>query len=531
MPSDPQGPRAPDAPTPPSANATAAPNAAPAPGTDVLAPTAGRGVAEGGAQVVALSPFRGDVARSLLRRGKALLQSDRLAEEVGELTALELYYVVKELGVDEASPLVLAADDEQFAILCDLDCWNLGSLDATELDAWLAPLAAQGPDVLAETFLRLDEEVQVLFLQASLRVLDNREQDGRAKDEDDAVDWPEDLPKDAPSKRTPEGFFTLIDTSMVDGGEEREVQPFALVDALMAHAPNEGFRLLTAARWELHSALTEQARHFRQARLADFGFDAPEDAVRLFAAPPALPPAPAQRTPGAATPVHLARPNRLALQDREGAGTGLIPAPYAEALAEGDCALTVALGEVRAPEVLAELERQLVAVISAAVVAYGDSPRNLGHVTQVACWVRDTLSLGLWLAAEARAPDAAGHDDGEPESRASDALRTAWADALVAVPLLHLHQRGMAAARPLQHRARTALQQEKVRAWADGAPEGGAHDPAAQARALLTALAEDRPLWGGQVPMRPERRVAWRRPADLAATRTQLDEVLAPLGA
>ncbi|MBI3180174.1 MAG: hypothetical protein HYZ27_10960, partial [Deltaproteobacteria bacterium] len=189
--------------------------------------------------VIELSRFRAQLSRALQRRGKRLLESP---EQITALAPLEAYFMIKELGVGDAGPLLLQVSGEQLRTFVDLDCWKGDQPDIVEIDAWLAPFAALGAEALARAFLSLDLELQVLVLAESLHIHD-------AGDEEP----PEPSPG-APRSTTPDRYF-IIDAMAAD---EREVHPFRLVEALYAHDVNEAFRLLTAARAELRSPLEEE---------------------------------------------------------------------------------------------------------------------------------------------------------------------------------------------------------------------------------------------------------------------------------
>ncbi|MEZ4270245.1 MAG: DUF6178 family protein [Myxococcota bacterium] len=91
--------------------------------------------------VVTLSRFQADVSRSLARRGKRMLDMPDLAEQVAKLEPLEAYLIVKELGVEDAYPILKHATREQLQTLVDLDCWEGWSPDIEEINTWLAAFA------------------------------------------------------------------------------------------------------------------------------------------------------------------------------------------------------------------------------------------------------------------------------------------------------------------------------------------------------------------------------------------------------
>ena len=425
--------------------------------------------------VITLSRFRADLSRSLQRRGSKLLESHDIAGQMAELPPLEAYYIIKELGVDEAVPLLTHATPEQWQACVDLDCWEDSCFAAVELDAWLAPFASEGKERLAETFLELDSEVQIMFLAQLIKVYDVRAEEA-PEPEDDVMQM-----------TTMDGHFILH--AIPD--REREVEPFALVDALYRGAGEAAFGLLMAAKWELGPELEEQAYQFRAGRLADMGFPDAEVANRLFSKPPSTPP------PDFLAPVYTH-----------------VPALYASAL-HTTSLFTQALGEIHDADLLQRLESECVFLVNSALVAYGESPRNLQHSAEVAGRVRDSLSLGLEILL--RNQDAKA----ELSPAASAGLLAQW-------PLLHLFQHAHQAVVPLQRAAVQLAADPIVHAWLNLAtvPED---DPETADRTFLAALANPRPLWGGSEPLKPESKRAFASLEQLTAAERRLQDLGARL--
>ncbi len=426
--------------------------------------------------VVALSRYRADVARALARRGRELLAAPDPGEAMAGLEPLEAYFVVKELGVDEAMPLVVHATPEQVQTFIDLDCWEGDRPSATEMDAWLAPFAAEGPEMLAEVFGRLEPELQSAFIADSLIVYDPR-----------ADEIPEALPS-VTRVRTPDSHFVVEPKP-----GEREVDPLVLVDALYRRSTDEAFRVLTAAKWEHGSESEETAYRFRAARLADLGFPPIEEAAGIFAPPPAAPPATAAPPP----PVTL-------------------PALYAKPLAD-DVLVTRALARIADAALVERLERELVFLVNAAVVAYGESPREVAHAAEVASRVRDTVSLGLEVLL------ARDDEDVDP---ASETAAAAAAGLLARWPLRDLFRHGHAAVVPLARAAQALAADPVVAAWLDRpTPEGEEYGEDRRDRAFLRALASLRPLAAGFDPFAPERRRAFATRGELTQAEARLDGI------
>ena len=422
--------------------------------------------------LITLSRFRADISRALGRQGKKLLDSATLPAQVAALAPLEAFYMIKELGVENAVPILLHTTEEQLQTCIDLDCWHADTFSPTELDAWLAPFASEGPEVLAEVFFRLDGELQVMFLAASVDIADVRH--------DEIVDT-----DDEPRYATADGFFILQSKD-----PDREVDPFALVEALYRADMHEGFRLLTAAKWEIAITLEEQAFVFRAGRLEDLGFPPPEAAARLFARPAQTPPALVGGPPMPAA----------------------LPALYAGVLLEGSL-LTRGLGRIVDTATLQRLEAELVYLINAAVVAYGESPRDISHVGDIAARVRDILSLGLDVMLSPAGPLA--FDAGE------DAAARA-AQVLTDAPLMHIFQHGSLATTPLQRQAQSMGRDAVIAAWLNK-DVNAVDDPEAADRAFLQALSKARPLWAGVDPFHPQRTRAFASQNEIAQGQARLD--------
>ncbi|MEM6732939.1 MAG: DUF6178 family protein, partial [Myxococcota bacterium] len=219
--------------------------------------------------VIALSRFRAELTRSLTKRGKKLLEAANLPAEVAELTPLESYFVVKELGSDTALPILQHFTDEQFQTLIDIDGWFGGDPQHEDIDAWLAVYSSLGPDALAEAFLRLDPELQTLHMRARVTVWDP------------SLDFVPEPAKKARRKQTPDGFYEVEARDELDW----EIDPFALVDALYRHEVQVGTQQMLSARAEQTTSLVEEAFRFRGGRLEDWGFPTRDRAMRIFTAP------------------------------------------------------------------------------------------------------------------------------------------------------------------------------------------------------------------------------------------------------
>jgi len=433
-----------------------------------------------GSRLTKTSRFGVDLSRALANRGQELLTASDLRERVRALEPLEAYFIVKELGVEEATPILRHCSTDQLRAFIDLDCWDGDRLSAEDIDAWIAPFAAEDPLALADAFLNLDEEVQVWYLSQSLEVLD-------AADED----LP-DPPRGVIRKTTPDTYYLI----QARPGVEREVPPVHLVLCLYAHDLNRAFELLTAARWEIPSNLEEQAHQFRAARVESLGFPARQVAHGIFS-----PPAAGEREPFEVPSVD---------------GAGRLPAPYAEPMSAASL-LSRALAWLSDDDLLAHLEESLRYLINHAIIAYGDSPRDVRYATTVATRVRDTVSLGLEALLSPNEPLPA--PESEAHANAAAELLSRW-------NLFDLFRHGHAQVRAVQAQARALAEDPAVEAWrTEPLDENQDYGDERMRRELLNALLETPPLYAGFDPLKPATRRAYGSKRELEAALAQLDEI------
>ena len=114
-------------------------------------------------KIIELTPFRANLTRALARRAERLLAAVDLAEEVANLEPLEAYYIVREIGLDQALPILLHLSPEQLETCIDLDCWNRYDFASEAWTNGWPPIALAGPETLARTFFSLDYVVQLLY--------------------------------------------------------------------------------------------------------------------------------------------------------------------------------------------------------------------------------------------------------------------------------------------------------------------------------------------------------------------------------
>lgn len=436
-------------------------------------------------KIIELTPFRASLLRALTRQGERLLASNDLAEEVADLEPLEAYYIVKEIGLDQALPILLELSPEQLEACVDLDCWNRYDFAADTLDEWLIAFAQDGPESLARAFSSLDYVVQLLFLTQSVTVYDP---------DTDLV--PEDDDENDPNRAmTPDGFYLLELKNEV----ALKTHPYALLDALYQYDSAAAHRLLSDIRVDLQTQIEEEALRFRNGRMQDLGFVAPDEASVLFSRP-------STRQPLARSPEPLEiSPTRM-------------PSVYAGPLGETTL-LEQALSRVTDPEELSRLEQEIVWAINSAIIAYGEKNQDIKQITDIAERVRDTISLGLEvLLAQA-----------EPDCPPEGAAATAKALGLLEVwCITDLFRHGFAATLGLQQEVRQALREPGFSAWYNLTEMNQLDDPTdRQERAFVAALNGRHPLRSGFDLAKAEKIAAFTSLAEIKVAQVRLQRLLA----
>ncbi len=435
--------------------------------------------------IIALTPFRADLTRALARRGERLLATTDLADEVASLEPLEAYYIVREIGLDLALPVLVLLSHEQLQACIDLDCWQRYDFAVDSLDEWLSAFALAGPETLAQAFFSLDYVVQLLCLTQTVTVYDP-----------DMDEVPEEE-EDASRAMTPDGFYLLeLHPDVV-----LKTHAFILLDALYQYDLEATHGLLSAVRVDPRTQIEEEALRFRNGRMQDLGFVTPDEAGVLFSRPGPGQPLPRPRQP---LDHALAR----------------VPSIYATPLSATSL-LQQALSLITDQDFLARLEQEIVWAINSAIIAYGEKTKDLKQIADIAERVRDTISLGLEVLL-AKEVVSVPEDDGVVAAKAA-ALLSVWG-------ITDLFRHGFAATLGLRQEARQALCAPRFRAWYELADTNQSDDPGDRLeRAFIAALLGHHPLRGGFALANPEQIKAFADLAEIDVARLRLQRLVARL--
>jgi hypothetical protein len=329
--------------------------------------------------VVALTPW--DIAvRGARHRERATALLDRADADraIQAMSELEAYYLVKGLGPDESVPFLSVLPPAALRTILDLEVWQDGGLSPSDAFVWLEALRQAGLSQLQAAARATDPEVIASLLRRRLFVA------LKPKDDDPTPDW---LNRDdlGPVVETADRRF-LIAARTVDeldelGGEDEAIDEdeakaaLQLVDDLYRQEDFEHVAgLLRMAEADLTTAMEEDAKRWRDARMEDLGFPPLERAIEVYAAvdPDAV----------LEAPLPHAAPDDLRL-----------PALHADRFDRG--LFREAMIRLEDGELVRRIESELVALANAVLVADGVDPGNLEGVAESLTRLRDQIELGL----------------------------------------------------------------------------------------------------------------------------------------
>ncbi len=291
------------------------------------------------------------------------------------LSSEKLFYTLKEIGLADAVDLLALAAPEQVRDMLDLDCWRRDTLDNRRVAAWLMLLDEAGSGKLAEWALHTDIEVLVLLVMRHFEVV-------RKADVEEDPDFDQSL------------YFTFDDQYLLRFVGEAEPILSLVLERLRVLDYENYKQVLEWSLHELDSALEEDALRWRNARLADRGYPAYDEAQALFrfVEPEALPWTRYRRA--------------TATKVRYASGEEVIPSDHALMLLDVRDSLLVRSLAVLPPEQLEEIGQELAMLTNEVVIAEACDPGEVAEVKKCAEATHDYVNIGLAYRSRATGQDA-----------------------------------------------------------------------------------------------------------------------------
>ena len=197
---------------------------------------------------------------------------------VPRIDAQDFVRVARDLKEEQRLDLLLGhATAEQITSLLDLDAWQRDRVDVPQARTWLMLLARlyQAMDkprgALVDLMYSMDPEMWTLALLPGTEVIDLDPEDDQSRD------MAHEQLSHLRTWDTPDGFF-VVGVPDDDFGQ----QAVATLELVYQDDLDEGRKLLLSIQSGMLSQIEEELRRWREGRLADMGFVAWEEAMKLF---------------------------------------------------------------------------------------------------------------------------------------------------------------------------------------------------------------------------------------------------------
>lgn len=295
------------------------------------------------------------------KRLEAILSRADAAAVVAALPVQDFFFFVKEIGPDDALPLLALGEVNQLVHLFDLEWWEKDRIQPAKALQWLERLAAAGEEKLLAWLYDADFELLTVLFQKWLRVV-------VAPEDVDLLEAGEQLPK-----------HTLDDQYF---WETRYLQfedfLARLLSLLFEVHPGFYRELMNHIIWVPEAGMEEDAYRFTRARLEDQAVPDFHDALRIYSR---------------IGPRDFGLVKDVKAQGPAGAATP----SFALALLAGDDLLNAALARVQDPPMIDTLRVELASLANKVILADRlalDEPQAL---RQAMAKVAAHVNLGLDL--------------------------------------------------------------------------------------------------------------------------------------
>jgi Family of unknown function (DUF6178) len=191
-----------------------------------------------------------------------ILALEHPEEFVRNMAHVDLYWLVKKIGEEDALPILQMASSAQWVFLLDLELWKKDRLDLRQVSDWMGRLLQADPDRLVRWLLSEGEYFTYFYLSRMLQV------EFKSKDEMEDVG---------------EGFFTLdgIHYLRILDPEHEEV-----LRNLLPHLASKDYTryqsILMGLSGVAPAEVEEEMYRRRNVRLSEDGFLPHEEAVSVY---------------------------------------------------------------------------------------------------------------------------------------------------------------------------------------------------------------------------------------------------------
>ncbi len=214
-------------------------------------------VAESREIVSKLAPLSGSNALNMV------LDHDNPLALVRNMTKIDLFWLVKKVGEDDAYPLLSLASTEQWQYMMDMETWDRECLNRIDTFNWLNRLLKADPQRLMQYLYSEDGNLlSHLFFTGILDI--------RIKEDDDFM--------------PPEGFITFDNLYYIGIGDKEHAEDIEQLLRNMALHDHDRFHaLMLGLQGSIPAELEEEEYRLKSVRLAEEGYLPFEEAISVYA--------------------------------------------------------------------------------------------------------------------------------------------------------------------------------------------------------------------------------------------------------
>jgi len=194
-----------------------------------------------------------------------IMQSQASRELVQALPPEEVFWMIKERGVEDSLPIIARTTHEQFQHLIDIDCWNKEELVPENFLAWYRMLARCNITKVHEWFEQEDHALLVAPMKNFVQV-------HKIEEESDFSEEYEEMP---PCTLDGVNFFKF-------STEEAQTVLLPLLKVIRSHNPDRFQSLIEGLIWDSRVEAEDEALHWRQSRVAEKGFPLFDEALGVY---------------------------------------------------------------------------------------------------------------------------------------------------------------------------------------------------------------------------------------------------------
>ncbi|MDD2338122.1 MAG: DUF6178 family protein, partial [Geobacteraceae bacterium] len=177
----------------------------------------------------------------------------------------ELYWLVKEMGDEDAMQLVVLSSPEQFTFFLDIELWNGCTYSREKAMEWIGHLLTGGEAFFVEQLYHIDFELLLLICRKELFV---------GGGVGDLI---------AENETRAEWDHTFDDMFFISFRDEKQGPLMGrFIDSIYHHDHDLYLRLMQGTKNEIDSEQEELCYRFRSGRLSDLGFPEWEHALEIY---------------------------------------------------------------------------------------------------------------------------------------------------------------------------------------------------------------------------------------------------------